>query len=77
MPARKKQIEVLETKKVEGKPEKSTKDKSAPPEGEVGGRGATVYVPCPWCHSIRVVDLDYEGETFICQNCFRSYNVWV
>jgi hypothetical protein len=73
MAVRKKQIEVLEAQKVEGKPETATKDKSAPTEGEVGGRDVWVYIICPHCRSVRVVDVDYEGENFICQNCGRPY----
>jgi hypothetical protein len=77
MAAKKKQIEVLECEKVEGKPEKAINDKAGPGgEGEVGGRGVGVYTHCPWCWSIRFVDLDYEGESFICGNCGHSYRVY-
>lgn len=76
MAAKKKQIEVIETQKVEGKPEKAIKDKSGPGT-EVGGRGLEVYLSCPWCRSIRFCDVDYEGETFICGNCGHSYRAWV
>ena len=77
MAARKKQMEVIETQKVEGKPEKAIKDKAGPgDEGEVGGRGVPVYLLCPWCRSVRFCDVDYEGETFTCGNCGRSYRAW-
>jgi hypothetical protein len=75
----KQNIEVVLAKKAEGTldPAKKGTDAAAPPaEEEVGGRFVGLYVRCPYCHSIRYVRLDHEGEWFDCGNCGSTYQVW-
>jgi hypothetical protein len=75
----KQNIEVILAKKAEGTldPAKKGTDAAAPPaEDEVGGRFVGLYVRCPYCHSIRYVRLDHEGEWFDCGNCGNTYQVW-
>jgi hypothetical protein len=75
----KQSIEVIVAKKAEGTldPAKKGTEAAAPsPDDEVGGRSVGAYVKCPYCHSIRYVVVDYEGEWFDCGNCGNSYQVW-
>jgi hypothetical protein len=76
----KQSIEVIVAKKAEGNldPAKQGKEAAAPStDDEVGGRSLGGYVKCPYCHSIRYVVVDYEGEWFNCGNCGNPYQVWV
>ena len=75
----KQSIEVIVAKKAEGTldPAKKGTEAAAPsPDDEVGGRSVGAYVKCPYCHSIRYVVVDYEGEWFDCGNCGNTNQVW-
>jgi hypothetical protein len=69
-----------QAKKAEGAvdPSKIGKEMAASAdENEV--QGHTIYnlhVVCPYCHSDRFVDLEYEGEFFTCGNCGNTYRAW-
>lgn len=74
--AEKKTIEVIVGKKTEGKPDpaKGSKDSSAPPKEEVGGRRQWEHIICPYCGSIRLVDAsDVRYEYWTCGNCGNTY----
>lgn len=42
---------------------------------EVEGRSVLIFVTCPYCKSLRVVCLDYEGEWFQCDHCHNNYQI--
>jgi transposase-like protein len=61
----------------EGDPEKKGKEIAAATDTEV--QGHTIYnlnVVCPYCHSHRLVDLEFEGQHFTCGNCGNTYRAW-
>jgi hypothetical protein len=65
-----------QAKKAEGAVDPSKLGKEME-ETEVQGR--TIYnlhIVCPYCHSDRFVDLEYEGEYFTCGNCGNMYRAW-
>lgn len=69
-----------QAKKTEHELDPSKKGKEMDGSGtssEVGGRTIyNLFVHCPYCHSLRSVDLDFEGQWFTCGNCGGNYQVW-
>lgn len=69
-----------QAKKTEHELDPSKKGKEMDGSGtssEVGGRTIyNLFVHCPYCHSLRSVDLNFEGQWFTCGNCGGNYQVW-
>ena len=67
-------------KKAEGEMDPSKRGKEmAASAAETEVQGHTLYglhITCPYCHSDRLVDLEYEGQFFTCGNCGNTYRAW-
>jgi transposase-like protein len=66
-----------QAKKADGEGDPSKKGKEMAADAEV--QGHTIYnlnVVCPYCHSHRTVDLEFEGQHFTCGNCGETYRAW-